>query len=102
VIIFSDFMQVQYLDCLDFGAHIVGSGVPRSVSWRGDMIVEYSELDRISNRCFGRRRLRTDLPSCYLNVYFLSFVGHQFLLFITFSDFFCNSNIKFRILLIIF
>jgi hypothetical protein len=64
-------LKVQYLDCLDFGAHIVGSGVPRAVSWNGDMIVEYSELDRRSKRCFGRRRLRSDLPSVYVNVYFL-------------------------------
>ena len=60
--------QVYYLDCLDFGLHIAGTGFPRSVSWRGDMIIEYSELDRKSKRCFGRRPMRKDLTSCYYNV----------------------------------
>ncbi|XP_051213680.2 uncharacterized protein [Lolium perenne] len=60
-------LQVHYLDCLDFGVHTVGSGIPRAVSWSGDMIVEYSELDRKGQRSFGRRRLRTDLPGYYLN-----------------------------------
>ncbi|KAM0879775.1 hypothetical protein ACQ4PT_034002 [Festuca glaucescens] len=63
----SDELVVYYLDCLDFGVHIAGSGVPRAVSWCGDMIKEYSELDRTSRRGFGWRRMKNDLPSCYLN-----------------------------------
>lgn len=58
---------MHYLDCLDFGVHTVGSGIPRAVSWSGDMIVEYSELDRKGQRSFGRKRLRTVLSGYYLN-----------------------------------
>ncbi|KAM0918182.1 hypothetical protein ACQ4PT_008815 [Festuca glaucescens] len=60
-------LAVYYLDGLDFGVHIAGSGVPRAISWRGDMIIQFSELDRKSRTVFGRRRLRQDLPRCYLN-----------------------------------
>ncbi|CAM0944029.1 unnamed protein product [Alopecurus aequalis] len=58
-------LGVYYLDCLDFGVHIAGSGLPRSVSWRGDMIKTYSDLDRKGRKGFGRRRIRKDLASCY-------------------------------------
>jgi hypothetical protein len=74
----SSFLEVYYLDCLDFGVHIVGSGVPRATSWRGDMIKEYSELDRKSKRGFGKRRMRRELHSCYLDVYFLYFCDFSF------------------------
>ena len=60
---------MYYLDGLDFGVHIAGSGVPRAVSWRGDMIQIYSELDRKDGKGFGRRRMRKDLAGCYLNVH---------------------------------
>lgn len=58
---------MYYLDCLDFGACVAGSGAPRAVSWRGDMIDTYSQLDRISSGVFGKRHLRTNLAGCYYN-----------------------------------
>lgn len=60
-------LAVYYLDCLDFGACVAGSGAPRSFSWRSDMIKIYSQLDRKSNGVFGKRHVRKDLAGYYYN-----------------------------------
>lgn len=57
------FVQVRYLDCLDFGRQNVSVSVPRISVWRGNMIKFYSELDRKKRNQFGKRQLRESFAS---------------------------------------
>jgi hypothetical protein len=57
------FVQVHYLDCLDFGVKNVDQSIPRVAIWRGNMIKVFSELDRKSRHCFGKRQLKEGIAS---------------------------------------
>jgi hypothetical protein len=61
-------LQVYYLDSLDFGAIILDQAVPRVSVWNGSLIKFFSDLDHVKNNVFGKRYLRNNLPSCYLQV----------------------------------
>ncbi|KAM0875667.1 hypothetical protein ACQ4PT_036653 [Festuca glaucescens] len=62
------FSKVYYLDSLDFGARILDQSVPRISVWNGNLIKFFSDLDHTKNNVFGKRHLRKNLPSCYLEV----------------------------------
>ncbi|KAM0875669.1 hypothetical protein ACQ4PT_036653 [Festuca glaucescens] len=61
-------LAVYYLDSLDFGARILDQSVPRISVWNGNLIKFFSDLDHTKNNVFGKRHLRKNLPSCYLEV----------------------------------
>jgi hypothetical protein len=62
------FLQVYYLDSLDFGARIIDQSVPRISVWNGNLVKFFSDLDITKNNIFGKRHLRKNLSSCYTEV----------------------------------
>jgi hypothetical protein len=62
------FLQVYYLDSLDFGARTVDQTVPRITIWKGNLIKFFSDLDHRKNNLFGKRQLKKNLPPCYNEV----------------------------------
>nr|CAB3457497.1 unnamed protein product [Digitaria exilis] len=59
-------MEVVYLDFLEPGPYRqVPHTLPRIRVWKGDMIKDYSELDRIQRHVYGKRPILSFQSTCY-------------------------------------
>jgi hypothetical protein len=52
------FLQVAYLDRVDFGLKSLPDVVPRVLVWKGTRIRDYADLDKCSGNSFGKRPLK--------------------------------------------